>query len=69
VEHEVRLAVGAQRIKRIARITRQDEVGLIGQHAGLADDPSHGIGNQARAGGESAEGEEGAAFHKDKDEA
>jgi len=68
VEHEVRLAVGAQRIKRIARITRQDEVGLIGQHAGLADDPRNGARNQARASGQSAEGKEVSSFHEEKDE-
>ena len=64
MEHEVGLAVGGQRIDRVARVTRQNEIRLIGQDTGVADDPRNGIRHQARSCDQPAEGEEGAAKHK-----
>jgi len=68
MEHEVGCAVGGQRIERVARVTRQNEIRLIGQDTGVADDPRNGIRHQARPGDQTAEGEEGASVHDAKDE-
>jgi hypothetical protein len=64
MEHEVGGALGGQRIERVARVTRQNEIRLIGQDTGVADDPRNGIRNQARPGSQAAEGEEGASVHE-----
>ena len=64
MEHEVGCAVGGQRIERVARVTRKNEIRLIGQDTGVADDPRNGIRHQARPGGEPAEGEEVSSFHE-----
>ena len=68
MEHEVGCAVGGQRIERVARVTRQNEIRLIGQDTGVADDPRNGIRHQARPGSQSAEGEEISSFHEEKNE-
>ncbi len=63
MEHEVGCAVGGQCIERVARVTRQNEIRLIGQDTGVADDPRNGIRHQARPGDQAAEGEEVATKH------
>jgi hypothetical protein len=62
MEHEVGCAVGGQRIERVARVTRENEIRLIGQDTGVADDPRNGIRDQARASGEPAKGKKVSSF-------
>ena len=68
MEHEVGCAVGGQRIERVARVTRQNEIRPVSQHTRVADSPRNGIRHQARPGGEPAEGEEVSSFHEEKDD-
>jgi hypothetical protein len=63
MEHEVGFAVGGQRIERVARVTRENEIRLIGQDTGVADDPRNGIGHQDRARSETAQGKEVSSVH------